>query len=175
MAIDIGDLYKQKSEINEIKPNCKEAHERLKIARGYYATFLHASRLLDKPFLHQIQLTTYKEYPSKSRNSKPMKYGSHQVIYMSLQRSKISNLLEIGLKLEAYHILRKKADYDLNVEITDDDIVQAEDFFNDCKKRIDFYISNGKKEYIDPDDQREAIRVDEKTVVMRRQNMKIAQ
>ncbi|WP_296243332.1 hypothetical protein [Psychrobacter sp. UBA6766] len=46
-----------------------------------------------------------------------------------------------------YHELRKKSDYDLHLDITPDDIKNAEDYFKFCKERIDFYIKNGDQHF----------------------------
>lgn len=145
MAVTIEDLYKQKSEVDEMSFECAEAHKRLKIIRGYYATFLYASSLFDKPHENGHVLNKY-EYPPNPTDRTP-RYGSHQQIYMSLQRSKIKVLVDLGIDLEKYHELRKKAEYDIGLQITDDDIKIAEDSFKLLKERIDFYIKNGNQHF----------------------------
>lgn len=142
MAITVEDLYKQKSEIDNIKFECSEAHERLKIARGYYASFLNASALFDIVDDNGGKLDLYETLPKSSKF-----YGSHQKIYMSLQRSKVRNLVELGLSLQNYHKLRKKADYELGLKITDDDVNDAQTYLKECKERIDFYITNGSQHF----------------------------
>lgn len=145
MAVTIEDLYKQKSEVDQMSFECAEAHKRLKIIRGYYATFLHASSLFDKPHENGHILTKYDCPPNA--DDKTRNYGSHQKIYMSLQRSKIKVLVDLGIDLEKYHELRKKAEYDIGLQITDDDIKIAEDSFKLLKERIDFYIKNGNQHF----------------------------
>lgn len=142
MAITVEDLYKQKSEIDNIKFECSEAHERLKIARGYYASFLNASALFDFIDENGKKLALYEKFPGSS-----IGYGSHQKIYMSLQLSRVRNLVELGLSLQKYHKLRKKADYDLGLKITDDDANDAQIYLKDCKERIGFYIANGSQHF----------------------------
>lgn len=142
MAITIEDLYKQKLEIDNIKFECSEAHERLKIARGYYASFLNASDLFNYTDKNGKKLDLYERLPGSSES-----YGPHQKIYMSLQLSRIKNLVELGLSLQKYHKLRKKADYDLGLKITDDDANDAQTYFKDCKERIDFYITHGNQHF----------------------------
>lgn len=145
MAVTIEDLYKQKSEVDVMSFECAEAHKRLKIIRGYYATFLYASSLFDKPHENGHVLTKYDCPPNagdKTRN-----YGSHQTIYMSLQRSKIRVLVDLGVELEKYHELRKKAEYHIGLQITEDDIKMAEDSFKLLKEYIDFYIKNGNQHF----------------------------
>jgi len=145
MAVTIEDLYKQKSEVDEMSFECAEAHKRLKIIRGYYATFLYASSLFNNPHSNGHVLDEY-EYPPKP-TEKTRKYGSHQKIYMSLQRSRIRVLVELGVALDKYHDLRKKAEYDINLQITDDDLKIAETSFKELKERIDFYIRNGDQHF----------------------------
>ena len=143
MAVTIEDLYKQKSEVDEMSFECAEAHKRLKIIRGYYATFLYASSLFDKPHENGHVLTKYDCPPNA--NEKTRNYGSHQKIHMSLQRSRIRVLVDLGVGLGNYHDLRKKAEYDIDLHITDDDIKIAEDSFKLLKEYIDFYIKNGNQ------------------------------
>lgn len=145
MAVTIEDLYKQKSEVDVMSFECGEAHKRLKIIRGYYATFLYASSLFDNPHSNGHVLNKH-DYPPNPTERTP-KYGSHQKIYMSLQRSKIKVLVDLGVDLEKYHDLRKKAEYDIGLEITVDDIDLAESSFKQLKERIDFYIKNGNQHF----------------------------
>lgn len=145
MAVTIENLYKQKSEVDRMSFECAEAHKRLRIIRGYYATFLYASSLFDNPHSNGHVLDKY-EYPPKP-TEKTRKYGSHQKIYMSLQRSRIRVLVDLGVDLEKYHDLRKKAEYDINLQITDDDLKIAETSFKEIKERIDFYIKNGDQHF----------------------------
>lgn len=145
MAVTIEDLYKQKSEVDEMTFECAEAHKRLKIIRGYYATYLYASSLFDKPHENGHVLTKH-DYPPNP-NEKTPKYGSHQQIHMSLQRSRIRVLVDLGVDLGKYHELRKKAEYDIDLQITDDDIKIAEDYFKLLKEYIEFYIKNGNQHF----------------------------
>lgn len=145
MAVTIEDLYKQKSEVDVMSFGCEEAHKRLKIIRGYYATFLYASSLFDNPHSNGHVLNKY-DYPPNPTDRTP-KYGSHQQIYMSLQRSRIKVLVNLGVDLQKYHELRKKAEYDIGLEITVDDIELAESSFKQLKERIDFYIKNGDQHF----------------------------
>lgn len=145
MAVTIGDLYKQKSEVDEMSFECAEAHKRLRVIRGYYATFLYASSLFDKPHSNGHVLDKY-EYPPKP-TEKTRKYGSHQAIYMSLQRSKIRVLVDLGVDLEKYHELRKKAEYKIGLDISVEEIGFAESSFKQLKERIDFYIKNGDQHF----------------------------
>lgn len=141
MAVTIGDLYKQKSEVDKMSSECTEAYERLKIIRGYYATFLYASSLFDTAHSNGHILVMY-DYPPNP-TEKTRKYGSHQKVSMSLQRSKIKILTNLGIDLVKYHDLRKKAEYDIGVDITDDDIKMAEGYFQTFKEHIDFYLKYG--------------------------------
>lgn len=142
MSITIEDLYKQKTEIDVTKFQSKECHERLKIARGYYATFLSAKKLLDSDASLVIL-----HCPPKSNNADRDRYGSHQKIAWSLIYSQVSVLAEIGQKLMIYHQLRKKADYDIHLDITDDDIRNAEDIIKFCQERIEHYSKYGKQPF----------------------------
>lgn len=141
----MDDLYKQKSEIDTITFSSNEAHERLKIIRGYYASFLHASSLFKENSVEGAELILY-DYPPNPTERTP-KYGSHQKIYMSLQRSRIRNLVDLGYILQKYHKLRKKAEYDIHLEITDDDVNDAESYFGECPARIKFYQQNGDQHF----------------------------
>lgn len=145
MAVTIGDLYKQKSEVDDMSFECAEAHKRLRVIRGYYATFLYASSLFDKPHSNGHVLDKY-EYPPKP-TEKTRKYSSHQAIYMSLQRSKIRVLVDLGVDLEKYHELRKKAEYKIGLDISVEEIGFAESSFKQLKERIDFYIKNGDQHF----------------------------
>ena len=145
MSVTMDDLYKQKSEIDTITFSSNEAHERLKIIRGYYASFLHASSLFKKNSVEGAELILY-DYPPNPTERTP-KYGSHQKIYMSLQRSRIRNLVDLGYILQKYHKLRKKAEYDIHLEITDDDVNDAESYFGECPVRIKFYQQNGDQHF----------------------------
>lgn len=141
MAVTIEDLYKQKSEVDEMSFECAEAHKRLKIIRGYYANFLYASLLFDKPHSNGHMLVKHDYPPNPTKKTR--RYGSHQKIYMSLQRSRIRVLVDLGVDLERYHELRKKAEYDIDLEVTIDDMNIAETSFKQLKEYIDFYIKNG--------------------------------
>lgn len=147
MAVNFIDVYKQKSEINNLTFEPIESYERLKIARGYYAAFSHGRSLFNtlepingnKLNLHNYQVDS---------NGKKRSLGPHQKIYMSLQFSKIRTLVDAGVYLQKYHILRKKADYDLHLNITDDDICEAETYYNEFKVLIDHYVANGTQPLI---------------------------
>lgn len=135
MAVSTEDLYKQKSEIDNFSFESKECHERLKISRGYYATFLLASKLIK----NDKNLILY-DYPPKSNTSK---YGSHQKIAWSLIYSKIPELSDAGRQLISYHELRKKADYHIHLNITEEDIRNAETYYRKCRELINHYEKNG--------------------------------
>lgn len=145
MSVTTDDLYKQKSEIDSMTFSSNEAHERLKIIRGYYASFLHASSLFTKSNVDGAGIILY-DYPPNPTERTP-RYGSHQKIYMSLQRSRVRNLVDLGDILQKYHKLRKKAEYDINLKITDDDISDAESYFDECPARIEFYQKNGNQHF----------------------------
>lgn len=141
MSISIEDLYQQKLDIDGFSFQSKECHERLKIARGYYATFLSAKALLESDdklvVLHCPPNTDPDKY----------KYGSHQKIAWSLIYSKVAGLAEVGQTLMSYHLLRKKADYDIHLNITVDDIRNAEDFIKFCQERIEYYHKYGNQHF----------------------------
>lgn len=141
MSISIEDLYRQKLEIDGFSFQSAECHERLKIARGYYATFLSAKSLLES----DEKLVLLQCPPNK--DLKEDRYGSHQKIAWSLIYSRISGLAEVGQKLMTYHELRKKADYDIHLNITADDIRDAEDFIKFCQERIDYYLKHGNSHF----------------------------
>lgn len=141
MAVTIKDLYKQKAEVDDMSFGCAEAHKRLKIIRGYYATFLYASSLFDAAHLNGHVLIKYDCPPNPT--AKTRNYGSHQKIAMSLQRSKIKLLVKLGIDLLNYHDLRKKAEYHIDLDITEDDGNAAEAYFKNFKEHIDFYIEHG--------------------------------
>lgn len=137
MAISIEDLYNQKSQIDSMTFECAESHKRLKISRGYYATYLAAEKLVESN-------GTIKRlyYPPKSNNPKN-KYGSHQQISWSLIYSDSPILKDIGQKLIKYHTLRKKADYDIHLDITEEEFLLAETYLNQCKELIEHYNKKG--------------------------------
>ena len=141
MSISIKDLYTQKLEIDGFNFQSKECHERLKITRGYYATFLSARTLLESDDKLVLLQCPPKKDPKKDR------YGSHQKIAWSLIYSKVSLLAEVGQKLMAYHELRKKADYDIHLDITEDDIQNATDFIKFCHERIEHYSKHGNQHF----------------------------
>lgn len=141
MSISIEDLYKQKLEIDSFSFQSPECHERLKIARGYYATYLSAKSLLES----DAKLVLLQCPPNK--DPKKDRYGSHQKIAWSLIYSKVSVLAEVGQKLMLYHELRKKADYDIHLNITVDDIRNAEDFIKFCQERIEYYRKHGNSHF----------------------------
>lgn len=141
MSISIEDLYEQKLDIDGFNFQSVESHERLKIVRGYYATFLSARTLLESD--DKLELLKY----PPNKNSEKDKYGSHQKIAWSLIYSEVSGLVEVGQKLMAYHELRKKADYDIHLDITEDDIRNAEDSINFCRERIEYYNKYGNQHF----------------------------
>lgn len=145
MAVTIEDLYKQKLKVDQMSFECVEAHKRLKIIRGYYATFLYASSLFDNPHSNGHMLDKY-DYPPNP-TEKTRKYGPHQQIYMSLQRSRIKVLSDLGVDLQKYHVIRKKAEYDIDLDITVEEIDFAESSFKQLKEYIDFYIKNGNHHF----------------------------
>ncbi|WP_087041199.1 hypothetical protein [Psychrobacter sp. JB385] len=142
MAVNVEDIYKQKYAIDGISLEPTESYERLKITRGYYAAFLYARELIDT----DDSLEWHFHHPN-SKDPKKDRYGSHQKVSMSLIHSKIRILHEVGQTLLLYHELRKKSDYRLNLNITPDDITNAEIYFKSCKERIEFYIKNGDQHF----------------------------
>lgn len=142
MPVIIGDIYLQKHEIEKNNFTPKEAHNRILISRGYYASFLYARELFKGNA--KYKLTLY----SKSLDGKD--YGSHEKIYESLMRSGITNLMYIGKSLQTYHKLRKDSDYKLHMHIRGYELMLAEQHFQDCKERIDFFIANGSVDFPAP-------------------------
>lgn len=140
MPVTIEDIYLQKHEIEKNNFIPKEAHNRILISRGYYASFLYACELFKSDA--KYKLTLY----SKSLDDKD--YGSHEKIYGSLMRSGITNLMYIGKSLQAYHKLRKDSDYKLHMHIRGYELMLAEQHFQDCKERIDFFIANGDADFL---------------------------
>lgn len=139
MPINIEDMYKLKETLEGLNFEPVEANSRLLIARGYYATYHLASSLFGLDSAKK--LTQYTEQPFK-KGSVPRVYSSHQSVYMSLQRSNVSSLIEVGKKMQRYHDLRCKADYDISLRITPTDIDQAESNLIECRKEINSYIEN---------------------------------
>lgn len=139
MPVTIEDIYTQKHEIEQNKFSPKEAHNRLLISRGYYASFLYACELFNSDA--KYNLTLY----SESLDNKG--YGSHEKIYESLIRSEVTNLKYVGKILKKYHKLRKISDYKMHLHIKDYDAISAEQHFQDCKERIDFFIANGNVDF----------------------------
>lgn len=140
MPVRIKDIYTQKYEIENNKFIPKEAHDRLLISRGYYASFLYACELFNANAKYKLILY-YKSLDDKN-------YGSHEKIYESLIRSEVTNLKYVGKTLKKYHRLRKQSDYKLHLHIKDYDAVMAEQHFKECKERIDFFIDNGNVEFL---------------------------
>lgn len=139
MPITVQDIYKQKLEIASHPFQPKEAYNRLLISRGYYASFLYARSLFDRNSTNQINLITHKP------NGEP--YSSHEKYYESLIRSGNENLMRIGKELKKYHVLRKQSDYKLTHHIRDYELMYAEQYFNECKARISFFLKNGLVPY----------------------------
>lgn len=142
MAVNVEDIYKQKAAIDCVDIMPVESHERLKITRGYYAAFLYARELLNT----DDSLEWHSCHP-KSKNPEKDRYSSHQKVSMSLVHSRNRALHEVGQTLLLYHELRKKSDYELDLDITPDDVTNAKDYFEFCKERIDFYIKNGNQHF----------------------------
>lgn len=140
MSVTIEDVIQQKIELDKFSFKPQEAYERLKIARGYYAMYHLALNLFSSS--NKNHITRYDYPPSNSKNPSK-KYTSHQAVYMSLIRSDNGNLIEVGKKLLRYHDLRCKADYDLHLDITEDDIASAVDCLKECKERIEYHNKNG--------------------------------
>ncbi len=140
MPVNIEDIYIQKYEIEQNKFTPKEAHSRLLISRGYYASFLYACELFKDDAKYKLNLY------SESLNEK--RYGSHEKIYESLIRSEVSNLKYVGKILKKYHRLRKDSDYKMHLYIKDYDAISAEQHFQECKERIDFFIENSDAEFL---------------------------
>lgn len=139
MPVTIEDIYTQKYEIEQNKFIPKEAHNRLLISRGYYASFLYACELFNGGA--KYKLTLY----SESLDNKD--YGSHEKIYESMIRSEFTNLKYVGKVLKKYHKLRKISDYKMHLHIKDYDVISAEQHFQDCKERIDFFIKYGNVDF----------------------------
>lgn len=142
MPINIEDMYKLKEALEGLKFEPIEAHSRLLIARGYYATYHLASSIFELDCAKK--LTQYMEAPFK-KGSVPRAYSSHQSVYMSLQRSNVSSLIEVGKKMQRYHDLRCKADYDISLRITPTDIDEAESSLVNCQNKIKSYIEDDPK------------------------------
>lgn len=139
MPVTIEDMYTQKYEIEQNKFTPKEAHNRLLISRGYYASFLYARKLFDGNAKYKLSLY--------SESLDDRSYGSHEEIYESLIRSEVDNLKYVGKVLKKYHKLRKNSDYKMHLYIKDYDAISAEQHFQDCKERIDFFIANGDADF----------------------------
>lgn len=139
MPINIEAMYKLKESLEGLNFEPAEAYSRLLIARGYYATYHLASSLFELDC--SKKLTQHTVAPFK-KGSTPRKYSSHQSVYMSLQRSSIDSLIEVGKKMQRYHDLRCKADYDINLRITPTDIDEAESSLIECQNKIKSYIEN---------------------------------
>ena len=140
MPVAIEDIYIQKQEIENNNFIPKEAHNRLLISRGYYASFLYARGLFKGDA--KYKLTMY------STSIEGKDYGSHQKIYESLIRSGSANLMYIGKSLKSYHKLRKDSDYHLHLHIRGYELMLAEQHFKECKERIDFFIENGDAKFL---------------------------
>lgn len=140
MPVKIEDIYKQKYEIENNKFIPNEAHNRLLISRGYYASFLYACELFSRNASYKLDLY------EKCLDNKY--YGSHEKIYESLIRSKVPNLKYIGKTLKKYHRLRKNSDYKLHLHIQGNDALIAEQHFQECKERIAFFIENGDMDFL---------------------------
>lgn len=131
MTLNVDDLFQQKEFIDKLDIKPIESLERLKISRGYYANFSLAKLVvLDAQF--EIQLVEI--------NCQGRKFGSHEKIFESMIATKNKDLIEIAYKLKNYHILRKKSDYDLHLDITDIDIKNAETYFCECGDRMRYFI-----------------------------------
>lgn len=142
MPVTIKDIYIQKKEIEKNNFIPKEAHNRLLISRGYYASFLYATELFKGNSKYKLDLY------SKSLDGN--NYGSHEKVYESLMRSKVANLMHIGKILKTYHRLRKDSDYKLHMHIRGYELMLAEQYFKECKERIDFFIANGDVDFSTP-------------------------
>lgn len=53
----------------------------------------------------------------------------------------------IGKALKRYHKLRKDSDYHLHLHIRGYELTLAEQHFQECKERIDFFIANGDADF----------------------------
>lgn len=134
MAIDIQDLYIQKNAISQLSIQPIESLNRLVISRGYYANFIFAEQIVTDS---KYQITQF------YANEDGKLYGPHGEIYESLIAFKNNQVLnQIGYKLKKYHALRKKADYKISQDINESDIIDAENYFNDCKQLLEFFVKN---------------------------------
>lgn len=138
MSIIIEDLFSQKIAIEGFSIDPKESFERLKISRGYYANFSFATAIVKDaqyniPFIETDENGKY--------------YGSHEKIFESLIATKNRDLIQLAYKLKDYHLLRKKSDYDLHLDITADDIKNAETYFNECGDRMRFFVKDPTATY----------------------------
>lgn len=140
MTVTIEDLYQLKDEIEKLSVNNTEVLERSKIIRGYYAVFLHASTLFEIKNNEGEKLELFEYVIVKNTTQKPRKYGPHEKIYMSLQRSGNKALAKLGCTLQQYHGIRKKAEYDIEKNITLDDIKKSQKYFEECQGLIDGYL-----------------------------------
>jgi hypothetical protein len=138
MAINTEDLFKQKKAIDRFGLEPQESLERLKISRGYYANFSLAKSLVQDA-QYSISLV--------QTNREGKYFGSHEKIFESLIATGNSDLIQLGYKLKQYHILRKKSDYDLHLDITAIDIKSAETYFSECEDRMNFFMKNPKIPY----------------------------
>lgn len=137
MAVSIQDIYTQKDNLESLNFNPVEALNRLKISRGYYATFLYARSIVEND-AYDIPIVTYDKKDPKQRI-----YSSHERIYESLiEQNKYANLKQVGLKLKEYHGFRKNCDYELDITINTYAISSSERFYKECKERMDFFVKH---------------------------------
>lgn len=151
MSISIEDLFAQKTAIEGFSIDPKESFERLKISRGYYANFSFATSIVnDKQY--NIPFIESKEVDGKIKY-----FGPHEQIFESLIATKNRDLVQLAYKLKDYHLLRKKSDYDLDLDLTLNDIKNAETYFNECGDRMRFFVKDPTATYTKA---RKAIEVD---------------
>lgn len=136
MTVSIKDLYKLKSKIEEQSIEPMELIDRLVISRGYYANYHKALELFEVTDLTLFEFKPYRKGSNKER------YSAHQAVSESLIRTRNESLIKLGRNLKTYHDLRCKADYNLNLLISETDKNQAEGFFNDIRTQIKTYINN---------------------------------
>lgn len=152
MTVTIEDLYQLKDEIEKLSVNNTEVLERLKIIRGYYAVFLHASTLFKIENNEGKKLELFEYAVIKNKTQKPRKYGPHEKIHMSLQRSRNKTLVKLGYTLQQYHDIRKKAEYYIGKNITQDDIKKSQKYFEECQSLIDGYLLLNVNSFADNSD-----------------------
>ena len=87
----------------------------------------------------------------KNKTQKPRKYGLMKDTYEP-QRSKNKTLVKLGYTLQQYHDIRKKAEYYIGKNITQDDIKKSQKYFEECQSLIDGYLLLNVNSFADNSD-----------------------